>query len=60
MMLREIKSYFSQIVLYFTKVANKPCSNFILLKIKEKSPDTEVSGLLFMVTRTGIEPMLPP
>ena len=31
-----------------------------VMKIKEKSSDTEVSELYFMVTRTGIEPMLPP
>ena len=26
----------------------------------EKNPDVEDIGILFMVTRTGIEPMLPP
>ena len=26
----------------------------------EKIPDADASGIFFMVTRTGIEPMLPP
>ncbi len=52
-----MKKIFKQINFYLRKIRKNRVSNFSAQKAKEKSSDTEVSELFFMVTRTGILPM---